>query len=51
MVVLQMATQAGELQAASSMKTQFVQVILGMWGVGALFLAVFLGAVWNLLGD
>jgi len=45
MVVLQMATQAGELQAASSMKTQFVQVILGMWGVGALFLAVFLGAV------
>jgi ABC-type transport system involved in multi-copper enzyme maturation permease subunit len=45
MVMLRMATQAGETETAESITTGFVQVVLGMWSFGGLFLGIFLGAV------
>ena len=45
LVVLRMATEAGELQAAENISSQFVQAVLGIWTSSGSFLAVFLGAV------
>jgi ABC-type transport system involved in multi-copper enzyme maturation permease subunit len=44
-VLLQMATEAGEMGAAASMRSQMVQSILGIWQFAAIVLALFLGAV------
>ena len=45
MVILQMAMQAGEMETASSVSAGFVQMVLGMWRFGGIFLGIFLGAV------
>jgi len=45
MFFLDLAKQAGETQTISSITSQFVEVVFGMWTAGTLFLAVFLGAV------
>jgi ABC-type transport system involved in multi-copper enzyme maturation permease subunit len=45
MIFMKMARQAGETDMITSMGVQIMQMILGIWGSAAIFLALFLGAI------